>query len=96
MSHAAAGFVRKALRINRDLGTWVDEFGRVLFAELDYVREADNSEVFARRAAPIPAPHTRYLFRATDTPLPRSTGHTGTLDLSLFRASSGACPPRRC
>jgi ubiquinone biosynthesis protein len=38
-------------------GDWVEEFRRVLLAELDYVREAQNLEVFAQNLADYPRLH---------------------------------------
>jgi predicted unusual protein kinase regulating ubiquinone biosynthesis (AarF/ABC1/UbiB family) len=35
-------------------GEWVEEFRRVLLAELDYSREAQNLEIFAENLAPYP------------------------------------------
>ncbi|MGH8028448.1 MAG: ABC1 kinase family protein [Arenimonas sp.] len=35
-------------------GEWVEEFRRVLLAELDYAREAQNLEIFAENLAPYP------------------------------------------
>lgn len=56
MLRSIAGAAEKLTKVGRNLrfGDWLEEFGRALVAELDYVAEAENLERFASHLKPYP------------------------------------------